>query len=55
LKDAFDGRNDCSAAIGSSFREEPQDLNEMIKDADQQMYLDKKRYYEESGKDRRQK
>lgn len=55
LKDALSGKNDCSAAIGSSFMENPSSLNEMLKYADQQMYMNKKRYYEETGTDGRRK
>ena len=43
-----------SCAVGYSYNENGEKtINEMIKEADEMMYSDKARYYEESGRDRR--
>lgn len=45
LRTELDGRNECSAAIGVTFQENPSDLGVLIEDADQRMYRDKEEYY----------
>lgn len=45
LRMELDGRHDCSAAIGVSFLEEPDDAGMVVEEADRQMYLDKKQFY----------
>ena len=51
---ALVAETEYSCSIGYSYKEDDgMTVNEMLKEADEMMYLDKARYYEESGRDRR--
>ncbi len=46
LRQELDGRNGCSAAVGSSFSTNPDNLGELVDIADRKMYRDKKQHYD---------
>ena len=41
----LDGRNGCSAAVGCSFLDNPDDLGVLLDEADKRMYRNKQQYY----------
>lgn len=45
LREELGGKNGCSAAIGRSFLDNPNDLTLLMEEADQKMYKDKEEYY----------
>lgn len=45
LREELGGKNGCSAAIGRSFLDYPNDLTLLMEEADQKMYEDKEAYY----------
>lgn len=47
MQDELGGKHGCSAAVGVSFLENPNDLGVMLDEADKKMYKDKERYYKE--------
>lgn len=49
LRMELDGRNGCSAAVGSSFSTNPDNLGELVDMADRKMYRDKKQHYDMQG------
>lgn len=49
LREKLDGRHGCSAAVGSSFSMDPENLGELVDMADRKMYFDKKQYYQMCG------
>lgn len=46
LREKLDGRHGCSAAVGSSFSMDPDNLGELVDLADRKMYFDKKQHYD---------
>ena len=48
-------RHDYHASIGTCRQEMPIDMNQMIKQAEEHMYKEKSRYYEQKGIDRRRR
>lgn len=45
LRAKLDGRNGCSAAVGSYYQENPNGWKMIIKESDKRMYCDKQTYY----------